>query len=76
VTELADDSYVGTALTLQTAIGFLLTIGSIQLTPLVADAVGWKWAFAPLAVGPLVGYLAMARLRDHPAAERLAGGRG
>jgi MFS family permease len=76
VTELADGEYVGTALTLQTAVGFLLTTVSIQLTPLVADAVGWRWAFTPLALGPLVGYAAMARLRDHPAAARLAGGRG
>jgi MFS family permease len=76
VTELADAEYVGTALTLQTAVGFLLTTVSIQLTPLVADAVGWRWAFAPLALGPVVGFLAMTRLRTHPAAAQLAGGRG
>ncbi|MEF8851996.1 MAG: MFS transporter [Haloarculaceae archaeon] len=75
VSELADDRYVGTALTLQTAVGFLVTIGSIQLTPLVADAVGWRWAFLPLVVGPLVGTAAMLRLRVHPAATALAGGR-
>jgi MFS family permease len=74
VSELAEDSYVGTALTLQTAVGFLLTIGSIQLTPLVADAVGWRWAFAPLAVGPLVGTLSMLRLRLRPEATKLADG--
>ncbi|WP_411967853.1 MFS transporter [Haloferax sp. YSSS75] len=76
VTELADSSYVGTALTLQTAFGFLLTVVSIQLTPVVADAVGWQWAFAPLAVGPVVGTLAMWRLRGRPEAVKLAGGRG
>ena len=76
VTELADPSYVGTALTLQTAFGFLLTVVSIQLTPFVADAVGWQWAFAPLALGPVVGTLAMWRLRGRPEAEKLAGGRG
>ncbi|USZ67974.1 MFS transporter [Halorussus salilacus] len=76
VSELAEESYVGTALTLQTAVGFLLTTVSIQLLPMVADAVGWRWAFAPLAVGPVLGTLAMLRLRGLPAAGRLAGGRG
>jgi hypothetical protein len=65
------DEYLGTALTLQTGVGFLLTVGSIQGTPLIADAVGWRWAFAPL-----VATLAMARLRARPEASRLAGGRG
>jgi MFS family permease len=75
VSELAADTYVGTALTLQTAIGFLLTLGSIQLTPVVADVVGWQWAFAPLVVGPLVGTAAMVWLRRLPEAKHLAGGR-
>ncbi|SEK28813.1 Sugar phosphate permease [Haloferax larsenii] len=76
VSELADPSYLGTALTLQTAFGFLLTVVSIQLTPVVADLVGWQWAFAPLAVGPAIGTFAMLRLRGHPDATKLAGGRG
>ncbi len=76
VSELAEDSYVGTALTLQTAVGFLLTTVSIQLVPAVADVVGWRWAFVPLAVGPVLGTLAMLRLRASPDASRLAGGRG
>jgi len=75
VSELAEESYVGTALTLQTAIGFLLTTVSIQLVPVVAGVVGWRWAFAPLAVGPAVGTLSMLRLRGLPDAARLAGGR-
>jgi MFS family permease len=76
VSELAEESYVGTALTLQTAIGYLLTVGSIQLTPVLADLVGWRWAFAPLAVGPLVGTVAMEYLRRLPEATQLAGGQG
>lgn len=76
VSELADESYVGSALTLQTAIGFLITIGSIQLIPVVQSAVGWQWAFAPLVVGPLVGTAAMQWLRTLPESGRLAGGRG
>ena len=76
VTELAEGSYVGSALTLQTALGFLLTTVSIQLVPRMVDLVGWEWAFAPLAVGPALGTLAMLRLRTLPEARRLAGGRG
>jgi MFS family permease len=76
VSELADESYVGSALTLQTAIGFLITIGSIQLVPVVRDAAGWEWAFAPLAVGPALGIVSMVTLRRSPASGRLAGGRG
>ena len=76
VTELAEGSYVGSALTLQTALGFLLTTVSIQLVPRLVDLVGWQWAFAPLAVGPALGTLAMLRLRALPEAAKLAGGRG
>jgi MFS family permease len=75
VSELAEDSYVGTALTLQTAIGFLLTTISIQLIPTFVDVVGWQWAFAPLALGPAIGTLSMLRLRGLPDASKLAGGK-
>ncbi|MDL5362620.1 MFS transporter [Halalkalicoccus sp. NIPERK01] len=75
VTELAEESYVGTALTIQTAIGFSLTTVSIQLVPVAAAAVGWRWAFSILAVGPVLGTLAMLRLRARPEAANLAGGR-
>jgi MFS family permease len=75
VSELAEGPYVGTALTLQTAVGFLLTTVSIQLIPVLVDSVGWRWAFAPLAVGPAIGTLSMLRLRGLPAASKLAGGR-
>lgn len=43
------------ALTLQTSLGFLLTMVSIRLIPVFESAVGWEWAFAMLAAGPLVG---------------------
>jgi MFS family permease len=76
VSELAEESYVGTALTLQTAIGFLLTVVSIQLVPLFVGWVGWQWAFAPLAIGPAVGTLSMLRLGRLPEAAKLASGRG
>jgi MFS family permease len=75
VTELAEPSYVGSALTFQTAVGFLLTTVTIQLVPIVAESVGWRWAFAPLALGPALGTLSMLRLRVLPEARKLAGGR-
>lgn len=76
VTELAEPRYVGTALTLQTALGFLLTTVTIRLVPVWAARWGWRWAFMPLAIGPLLGTAAMLRLRRRPEAARLAGGRG
>jgi hypothetical protein len=75
VTELAPAAYVGTALTTQTCLGFALTMVSIWLIPPVVAWVGWRWAFATLAVGPALGVLAMARLRSMPEAGRMAGGR-
>ena len=75
VTELADPAYVGTALTLQTSIGFLLTLVTIWGLPLLAEVVGWQYAFLALAPGPALGCVAMARLRALPEARRMAGGR-
>ena len=66
VTEYADPRYLGTALTLQTCIGFLITTASIRLMPMMVDRVGWEWAFAFLAPGPLLGIVAMMRLRVKP----------
>lgn len=76
ITELSEREYTGTALTLQTSLGFLLTMFTIWLIPLLEGIVGWQWAFAFLALGPALGTLAMAALRRLPAAGRLAGGRG
>lgn len=63
VTELAAPAYVATALGLQLAIGFTLTVATIWLVPLLEEVVGWRWAFAFLAPGPALGILAMRRLR-------------
>lgn len=63
VTEFGDPRYLGTALTLQTCIGFLITTASIRLMPLLADRLSWHYAFIALAPGPLLGIVAMARLR-------------
>ena len=63
VTEVAPPHAVGTALTLQTSVGFLLTMATIQLIPLLVGVVGWSWAFSVLALGPAAGVLAIRRLR-------------
>jgi MFS family permease len=76
VTELADQAYVGTALTLQLAVGFTVTVATIWLIPLLEDSLGWRWAFAFLAPGPLLGVVAMLRLKSLPEAARIAGGHG
>ena len=76
VTELADQAYVGTAVALQLAIGFTLTVATIWLIPLLVEAIGWRWAFAVLAPGPVLGMIAMLRLKASPEAARIAGGRG
>ena len=76
VTELSDQAYVGTALTLQLAGGFALTVATIWLIPILEDAFGWRWAFAFLAPGPSLGVVAMLRLKSLPEAARIAGGRG
>lgn len=75
VAELSEPGIVGTMLTLQTALGFLLTLVTIHLMPAFVAQLGWRWAFAPLALGPLLGVWAMLRLRFLPDAMRLAGGR-
>jgi MFS family permease len=76
VSELAPREYVGTALTLQTSLGFLLTCVTIYLLPLIAASVGWRWTMSVLAVGPALGVWAMQILRRRPEAAQLAGGRG
>ena len=72
VTELGDPQYIGTALTIQMCIGFLLTTISIELIPKIGD---WRYAFMILAPGPFLGVLAMLRLRSLPEAIKIAHGR-
>jgi MFS family permease len=74
VSELAPRHYVGTALTLQTSLGFLLTCATIYMLPKVAAAIGWRWSMSVLAIGPALGVWAMLALRRRPEALRLAGG--
>ena len=62
VSETADDEYIGTALTVQTCLGFLLTMVSIRLTSAAAEWVGWQWAFLIILPGPMLGVQAMLAL--------------
>lgn len=62
VAQFSPRTHVGTALTLQTCVGFLLTMISMRVLPEVAGAVGWQWAFLLLVPGPLLGAAAMKRL--------------
>jgi MFS family permease len=75
VSELADPRYIGTALTVQTSLGFLLTTVTLRVIPPLRDLLGWERAFALLALGPAFGIWSMLRLRQLPEAERMAGGR-
>ncbi|VVD92713.1 MFS transporter [Pandoraea iniqua] len=75
VAELADPTSVGTLLTAQTCAGFLLTLASIRLVPVVVAHLGWAGGMGMLAIGPVLGCLAMWRLRQHPASRRMAGGK-
>jgi MFS family permease len=69
VAEYSPPDRVGTAITVQTCAGFLLTMVSIRLMPLLAEVVGWRWVFVFLAGGPALGYVAMAGLGRRPAVD-------
>jgi MFS family permease len=75
IAELSARDLVGTMLTIQTCLGFLLTLVTIHLIPKVVAWVGWEYAFAVLAIGPAVGIVAMYRLRRSLGSLALAAGR-
>ncbi|HEX9310704.1 MAG TPA: MFS transporter [Gemmatimonadaceae bacterium] len=62
VTESVPPHTVGTALTIQTSLGFLLTMLPMQILPLIAQRIGWRWSFVILALGPIAGIAAIRRL--------------
>jgi hypothetical protein len=74
ITELTDPRYVGTALTVQTSLGFLLTLITIHIIPPFVETLGWKYAFMILSVGPAFGIYSMLRLRLLPQAIEMASG--
>ena len=73
--ELSDASLRGAMLTAQTCLGFLLTLTSIHLLPDAVEWLGWRYAFATLAIGPALGVWAMLTLRASPESALMAGGR-
>jgi MFS family permease len=75
VSELTDPAHVGTALTVQTCLGFLLTLGTIRMVPPLVERFGWGWGFAVLGLGPVFGIASMLRLRGLPESVRMASGR-
>ncbi|OLE81562.1 MAG: hypothetical protein AUF76_12625 [Acidobacteria bacterium 13_1_20CM_2_65_9] len=66
VAQYSPRDHVGTALTVQTCAGFLLTMMSIRLLPVAAQAIGWQWVFICLVPGPFLGALALRGLNDQP----------
>lgn len=74
VSELTDSRYVGTALALQTSMGFLLTMVSIRLIPILAEQIGWDHVFMVLAIGPVLGTWSMLKLRTLPESTKMASG--
>ena len=74
VSELTDSRYVGTALALQTSMGFLLTMVSIRLIPILSEQIGWNYVFMVLAIGPIIGTWSMLKLRALPEATKMASG--
>ncbi|ADB15480.1 major facilitator superfamily MFS_1 [Pirellula staleyi DSM 6068] len=75
VSELCDPARVGSALAVQTASGFLLTVLTIGLVPIVESQVGWGIALAILALGPIVGIVSLVRLRSMSESLKIAGGK-
>jgi MFS family permease len=76
VSELAPPGTAGSALSVQTAVGFTLTgftiLGVGLIDPTGGD--GWRLAWIVLALGPAVGIMAMLRLRGRPDATKMASG--
>lgn len=74
VSELGDPRYIGTALTMQTSTGFLLSMVSIHIVSQLTEVWGWDWVFMILAIGPAFGIWGMTRLRGLPEATKMASG--
>lgn len=65
VSEFAEVEYIGTALTFQMCVGFLITIFSINLIPYAEALMGWEWVFSILAIGPILGIISMVRFKRY-----------
>ncbi|WP_209300588.1 hypothetical protein [Lentibacillus salicampi] len=65
VSEFSKAEYAGTALTIQMCVGYLITIASINLIPLVQQWISWEWVFTLLSIGPILGIIAMLKFKGY-----------
>jgi hypothetical protein len=72
VADAAPPHLAGSLLTFQTALGFALTILTVQVAPLLADAIGWPLVLATMALGPAAGIVAMLPLRGRARVDEVA----
>ena len=75
ISELSDPTYIGTALAMQTAIGFAITNISIWLLPVMVDLIGWSFGFTFLVLGPITGIISLIKLRNEPDSQKIAQGK-
>lgn len=75
ITELVDESLMGTALTVQTAGGFTIALITVYSIPILEKSVGWGNSFVILVLGPIVGIISMILLRKHPDSLMIANGK-
>ena len=75
ISELSDPAYIGTALTIQTTLGFAITNITIWLLPVIVDSTSWIFGFAFLVLGPLIGILSLIKLRKEPDSVQIAQGK-
>jgi len=75
ITELSDQDYIGTSLTVQTSVGFGITLISIRLLPSFVHTVSWSFGFTLLALGPLIGIIALILLRKEPDSTKIGQGK-
>jgi MFS family permease len=74
ISELSDPKYIGTSLTIQTSLGFLLTLITIRMIPILQKLMGWEYVFSLLVLGPIFGIWSMVRLRFLPESIKMASG--
>lgn len=75
LTELVPARAMGSALGLQSVVGFGITVITPRLFGLIVDHYNWGWAFSFLAIGPFLGVVCMVLLRNQPEAWRMADGK-
>ncbi|MHA2008563.1 MAG: MFS transporter [Promethearchaeota archaeon] len=75
ISELSNPAYIGTALAIQTAVGFAITNITIWLLPIIVDLIGWTYGFVFLVFGPVFGIYSLLKLRKEPDSVKIALGK-